>query len=200
MQDAAFDQVFPTAQRFRSYLHWTPVDVALRAVALLSPRPGCTVLDVGSGVGKLCLVGASTTASMWFGIERDAEMVEAAKTAAAKMQVEARTCFLHGDVTAVDWARFDAFYLFNPFAELLTKGPGDALTRREHYVATIDYVQRRLSEAAAGTRVVTYHGFGADLPPGFDRVHREPAREDELCLWVRRPSRRPHADASHDEP
>jgi hypothetical protein len=65
-----------------------------------------------------------------------------------------------------------------------------ALTRRERYVAAIDVVQRQLSHSAAGTRVVTYHGFGGEPPPAFDLVHRETAREDELCLWVRRASRR----------
>jgi len=190
MQDLTFDQVFPSSQRFRSWVHWTPVDVALRAVALLAPLPGRKVLDVGSGVGKLCLVGAATTASTWFGIERDTEMVQVANAAAIRMRVEHRTHFLLGDITGVDWSTFDAFYLFNPFAEILSSGPGDALERRERYVASIDFVQRQLSLTAPATRVVTYHGFGGDMPPGFDRVHREPAREDELCLWIRRPSRR----------
>lgn len=195
MQDATFDQVFPSSQRFRSWLHWTPVDVAVRAAALLSPLPGRKVLDVGSGVGKLCLVGAATTSSTWFGIERDAEMVRSAKTAANRMHVEQRTRFFVGDVMGVDWSAFDAFYLFNPFAELrfediLRLAPEEAETRRARFIANVEFVQRQLSSAATATRVVTYHGFGGDMPAGFDLVHREPARADELCLWIRRPSRR----------
>ena len=190
MQDVTFDQVYPTSHRFRSYLHWTPVDVAIRAAALLAPTPACNVLDVGAGVGKVCLIGAAVTQAKWYGVERDAEMVRAATTAAARMGVEHRTQFLHGDVSSVDWSMFDAFYLFNPFAELLTSGPDDPLTRRERYVAAIELVQRQLSRSAAGTRVVTYHGFGGEPPPVFDLIHRETARGDELCLWVRRPSHR----------
>lgn len=189
MRDASFDQVFPASQRSRSYLHWTPVDVAVRAAALLAPTPDCQVLDVGAGVGKLCLVGAAVTNAAWFGIERDEEMVRIATVAAARMQLEQRTRFMHGDITSIDWSRFDSFYLFNPFAELLVCGTVDALDRRERYVALIDFVQRQLSRSAPGTRVVTYHGFGGDLS-GFDVVHREPAREDELCLWLRQPARR----------
>lgn len=186
MEDVTFDQVFPSSQRFRSWLHWTPVSVATRAAALLAPLPGRKVLDVGSGVGKLCLVGAATTTSIWYGVERDPDMVRAATIAAARMQLQARTRFLLGDVTLMDWSTFDAFYLFNPFAEMLSTGPEDALTRRELYVANIEFVQHQLAGAAPGTRVVTYHGFGGEMPPSFELAHREPAQEDELCLWIRR--------------
>lgn len=191
MEDATFDKVFPIAQRFRSWMHWTPVDVALRAAALLAPTPNRKVLDVGSGVGKLCLIGAAVTHATWFGVERDEHMVHAARDAAMRMHLEQRTYFIHGDITCVDWTMFDSFYLFNPFGEMLAFGTEDALTRRERHVAAIDFVQHQLSRTVEGTRVVTYHGFGAELPPGFDLTHREPARDDELCLWVRRPSRRP---------
>jgi len=186
MDDVTFDQVFPSAHRFRSWLHWTPLEVALRACALLAPTPGTKVLDVGSGVGKLCLVGAATSSSSWFGVERDAEMVRVAATAAKRLQVDHSTHFVHGDITAVDWSEFHAFYLFNPFAEVLSSGPGDALTRRQRYIDSIEFVQHQLTRAAPATRVVTYHGLGGDMPPEFDLIHSEAAREDHLCLWVRR--------------
>jgi len=192
MDDRDFDRVYPTEQRFRSWLHWTPLDVAQRACALLAPRSGSRVLDVGSGVGKVCLVGALTTDSQWFGIERDSEMVQAAIEAARKLRVEARAHFLLGDMTSVTWSEFDAFYLFNPFAESLFTADSDldALGRREAYVENIEFVQHQLSSVGPGTRVVTYHGFGGDMPPEFDLVQREPAREDALCLWIRRGARR----------
>ncbi|MDB4962254.1 MAG: hypothetical protein JWP01_2253 [Myxococcales bacterium] len=195
MKDATFDQVFPPSQRLRSCIHWTPVDVAVRAAVLLAPLPGRKVLDVGAGVGKLCLVGAATTSSTWFGIERDAEMVRSASAAASAMHVEQRTRFFLGDVTSVDWSAFDAFYLFNPFSEmrfegLLSATPEEAQARRVRHTATVEFVQQQLLSAAAGTRVVTYHGFGGEMPAGFDLAHREPARGDELCLWIRRRSRR----------
>ena len=66
VSDAELDQVFPEELRERSHLHWTPVAIALRAAALLVPEParsGVRVLDVGAGVGKMCLVGAVVTGS-----------------------------------------------------------------------------------------------------------------------------------------
>ncbi len=190
LSDPRFDRIFPAQHRFRSWLHWTPLDVAVRASALLASGKAIRVLDVGAGIGKVCLVGALTTPATWFGIERDAEMVSAAQAAAIKLHVQRRAVFTLGDVTRSDWSEFDAFYLFNPFGEHLLGGPEDALSRREAYIASIELTQHRLADAVPGTRVVTYHGFGGELPPGYELVHREPAHEDELRLWIRRASRR----------
>jgi SAM-dependent methyltransferase len=190
LADPMFDRIYPAQHRFRSWLHWTPLEVAVRASALLASRQPIRVLDVGAGVGKVCLVGALTTPATWFGIERDAEMVTAARAAAIKLRVQSRAVFATGDVNHLDWAGFDAFYLFNPFGEHLLHGSGDALSRREAYVASVERTQQQLAAAVPGTRVVTYHGFGGDMPPGYELTHREPAHGDELMLWIRRASRR----------
>ena len=42
-------------------MHWTPVHVARRAAQFLVTGPETRVLDVGSGPGKFCLVGALAT-------------------------------------------------------------------------------------------------------------------------------------------
>lgn len=188
VDDVVFDRLYPASQRFRSWLHWTPLDIARRAAALLAPRTGSRVLDVGAGVGKVCLVGASITGARWVGIERDPDMVEAARAAASALGVTDRATFVCGDLADVPWGMFEGFYLFNPFAESLFTADEehDALTRRERYIEHVAFVQDQLARAQVGTRVVTYHGFGGDVPPGFALAHREAAREDELCLWVRR--------------
>jgi cyclopropane fatty-acyl-phospholipid synthase-like methyltransferase len=189
LADPMFDLIFPAEQRLRSWVHWTPIDVALRASALLAVRPGARVLDIGAGVGKLCLIGALTTDASWFGIELDANMVDAARAAAALLGVEQRATFVRADATLVEWDTVDSIYLFNPFAEGLFAHASDPLERRDTYVAYVAAVQRRLHAAPGGTRVVTYFGFGGEMPPGYELVHRELARDDELCVWERR--RRP---------
>jgi predicted RNA methylase len=190
MTDPKFDRIYPAQHRVRSWTHWTPLEVAVRASALLASQRATRVLDIGSGVGKLCLVGALTTTATWFGIESDAEMVRVAKAAAVKLRVQDRTTFLHGDATHIDWSGFDAFYLFNPFGERLLGGEADALARRDAYISCVDFTQQQLAAARPGTCVVTYHGFGGDMPPGYDLVHRESAHEDELLVWVRRATNR----------
>lgn len=185
VSDVAFDRLFPMSERFRSRFHWTPLAIAQRACHLLAPSPGRRVLDVGSGVGKLCLVGAITRHAQWVGVERDRGRVEIARQVAQRLGVEHDVEFLEGDATAVDWSAFDSIYLFNPFADHLVDRNVDVMSRRERYVRLVERAQKRLIETRPGTRVVTYHGIGGDVPAGFELVHREPAGEDQLCVWTR---------------
>jgi SAM-dependent methyltransferase len=184
--DEEFDAQFPKMQRYRSSVHWTPIEVAMRVAELLEPSPGGQVLDVGSGVGKACIVGALMTGTMWFGIERSPPMVRAAKMTARRFGVEHRTRFVVGEAFLVDWSPFGGIYLYNPFAEALFDGVIDAGERRETYLDEVHAVERKLAEAKIGTHVVTYHGFGGDMPESFECVVKEKVREDEVCLWLKR--------------
>jgi SAM-dependent methyltransferase len=183
--DAELDQVFPEELRDRSHLHWTPVAIAMRAAALLAPSPGLRVLDVGAGAGKLCLVGASVTGAMWWGIEQDAVLVAAAKRAAWALEVDGRTRFVQGDGSRLAWDEFDAFYFYNPFTTLMLAPHASPFVRYATIQATLRRIEQRLATARAGVRVVTYYGFGGTWPAGYTQISREPAGGDALELWVR---------------
>lgn len=188
VSDAEFDQVFPDELRDRSVLHWTPVAVALRAAVLLAPGTrGVRVLDVGAGVGKLCLVGALVTGSMWWGIEQDALQVAAANHAAWALDVSSRTRFVHGDGSRLPWDWFDAFYFYNPFSTVMLAPHASPFVRYATIQATLRRIEQRLAATPPGTRIVTFHGFGGRLPPQFRLAAREPAGDDALELWIREP-------------
>jgi SAM-dependent methyltransferase len=187
VSDAELDQVFPDELRERSPLHWTPVAIALRAAELLAPAPGQRVLDVGAGVGKLCLVGAIATEATWWGVEQDAVLVAAANHAAWALDIEHRTRFVHGDGSRVAWDEFDALYFYNPFTTLMLAPHASPFVRYATIQNTLRRIEQRLASVRPGVRVVTYHGFGGRLPPGYTRLTREPAGEDALELWVRDP-------------
>ncbi len=185
VSDAELDQVFPDELRDRSHLHWTPVAVAIRAAELLAPTADTRVLDVGAGVGKLCLVGALVTGAMWWGIEQDAVQVAAANRAAWALDVTHRTRFVHGDGSRLAWDEFDALYFYNPFSTVMLAPHASPFLRYATIRATLRRVEQHLAAARPGTRVVTFHGFGGALPPGFTRLAREPAADDALELWIR---------------
>jgi SAM-dependent methyltransferase len=184
--DDEFDQVYGRWHRMLSPYYWTPVAIAFRAAQLLTSGGRRRVLDVGSGVGKFCIVGALTTQSVFVGVERRPKLVVAARTAASLLEAR-RTVFVPADFTAVDFEKFDAFYLFNPFEELVSEGiisidngADVAPDRFEEYVAA---VMTKLRRAPRASRVLTYFGYGGPRPPGFKLLHREAAGEDALTLW-----------------
>lgn len=185
VSDAEFDQVFPDELRDRSYLHWTPVAVAIRAAELLAPSPDVRVLDVGAGVGKVCLIGALVTGAMWWGIEQDAVQVAAANHAAWALDITPRTRFVHGDGSRLAWDEFDAFYFYNPFGTVMLAPHASPFVRYATIQSTLHRVEQRLAATRPGTRVATFYGFGGHLPAGFTRLAREPAGDDALELWVR---------------
>jgi hypothetical protein len=174
LDDAAFDDLVPEELRHLSAAHWTPVAVAVRAAALLAPGRDTRVLDVGAGVGKLCAVGALSSDATWCGVEQHEILVTAARRVAVALGIGARTSFIHGDVLSIDWAAYDALYLYNPFE--LDHG------------AAVARVQDRLAGLRGGTRVLTFNGFGGVMPASYDLLHHE--RVDgvglDLALWRQR--------------
>jgi SAM-dependent methyltransferase len=184
--DPEFDQIYDHWLRRISQLYWTPVAVARRAAKLLTAGGRRRVLDIGSGVGKFCIVGALTTAAQFVGVEQRHKLVKVARKAAARFAAR-RTAFVVGDFASVDFGEFDAFYLFNPFEELVNVDicPIDGTTdispaRYDHHVLSL---QSKLSEAPRGARVLTYFGYGGPRPPGYRLVRKERAGSDALVLW-----------------
>ena len=191
VMDLLFDQVFPAEVQSLSGVHWTPVRVARRAAQLLVASDRTRVLDVGSGCGKLCILGALITPGQFTGIEQRGNLVGVAQGAASALGAE-RASFIHGDMRDLVWDSFDSFYFFNPFYEHQVPGiaQDDSLALcAETFGDYVEVVQSKLKNLRAGTRVVTYHGLGGPMPYGYHRVLREPAGSDVLELWVKR---RPH--------
>ena len=186
--DDEFDRLLPDALRARAAQYFTPVHVARRAAEMLVTRPGVRILDVGAGVGKFCLVGAAFTPGVFVGVEQRPHLVSVAERLTALLGGR-NVAFVHGDVTDIDWTCFDGFYLFNPFNEHVVdwSTPLDNTIdlALDHYVRYVDFVTQRLEAARPGTRVVTYHGFGAALLDGYDLAADEESGTDRLQLWVK---------------
>jgi len=187
LADDEFDGLYPGWARGLSTVHWTPVAVARRVAELLVVRPGMRVLDVGAGVGKLCLVAALTADAHFTGVEQRWRFVEAAQAVATRLGV-GNASFLHRNMTTLDWSQYDAFYLYNPFAENLgaVQSPIDSSVDLDvsYFQEYVRFVRAQLRAAAPGARVVTYHGFGGDLPAGWGLEHVEHCHTDRLEVWV----------------
>jgi predicted RNA methylase len=174
--DQVFDDVFPWQARRASNVHWTPVEVAVRAAKLLTEGVEApVVLDVGAGIGKFCAVAAAIVRGTVVGVERRAHLIEIARGAAAKLGVAIE--LLHGTIEDHDLSAVNGVYMFNPFGENLA-------AREDHLDETVELggdvfwrdvaaTQRFLRRAQLGTRVVTYCGWGGAMPKGYELVLRE---------------------------
>lgn len=185
--DEEFDRLFPEWARLPSKRHWTPIEVARRAAQLAAPRPGGRVLDVGSGIGKFCLVGAATTRGTFTGVEQRAHFVQAARTVARRCAVP-RCRFILANMLELDWREYEAFYLFNPFAEHALEGASidDSIKRSlRNYRRYVRHVEARLRMAPVGARVVTFHGFGGEVPPAWRALTSEWLSGGRLELWLK---------------
>lgn len=183
--DFRFDQVYPAHIRKLSEIHWTPVEVALRASELLVADEKTRVLDVGSGSGKFCITGSLFCQAQFTGVEQRPHLLEAARDAAKELGAD-RVSFILGNMADLDWNLFDAFYLFNPFYENVLKNIriDDTVSHsQERFQRYVEIVRLKLRSARAGTRVATYHGFGGELPHDFQLLRREPIGSSYLEIW-----------------
>jgi len=186
LTDAHFDAHYPPHIRRHAFTHFTPVEVARAAARFLVSGAGDRVLDVGSGAGKFCCVGALTTAGRFTGVERRPALHAAAEALAAVHAVE-RVDFLLADVAEIDFANYDAFFLFNPFYENLgLDEPIDdsVILERAAYARYCALVRDRLAARPPGTRLATYYSFLEDVPRTAYRDAGETGME-KLRFWVR---------------
>ena len=188
ISDAEFDEIYPRELREFSGRHWTPLRIARSAANFLAVTPETRVLDIGSGAGKFCLIGAITTPAGFFGVEQRKPLTDLA-TELARTHDVPRAHFINANMADLDWSAFQSFYFFNPFQEQLdpTARIDDTLPcslhRAEYYLET---VRTKLVAAPAGTRVASYHGIGLELPADFELHSREYRGSGHLDLWIKR--------------
>lgn len=190
VSDTQFDKIFPSELRRQGRVHWTGVAIAIEAVQLLvADRPEgevVKILDVGSNVGKFCLVGALTSRAQFTGVERRRNLADVARKVARELGVQHvryRAC----DMAELDWAEFNGIYLFNPFQEHLDadiRWDSEIEFSKTQFDEYIQTVQAKLASCRVGTRVVTYYGFGGAFPWNFERDENH-EMDEKLELWIK---------------
>ena len=95
VQDSRFDRIYPQRIQDASARFWTPVAVSLTAAEWLREAEYRSVLDVGAGAGKFCIVTNLASGCAVHGIEQRPRLVDAARAAAAiydaEIQIESGT-------------------------------------------------------------------------------------------------------------
>ena len=101
----------------------TPQLVVERMLELATVGPGDTVYDLGSGDGRLVIEAAKRHGARGIGIERDADLVERSRAAAAEARVADRVQFLRGDIFEADLRQASVVTLYLLPAMMLRLSP-----------------------------------------------------------------------------
>jgi tRNA A58 N-methylase Trm61 len=169
MDDADFDALYSVRMREVSELHFTPVDVAIVAARYLAAIPGTRVLDVGSGAGKFCFIGAACTEGHFTGVEQRESLFGLSEQLREQTGLP-NTAFIRANITEIGFDGFDAFYLFNPFHEnIFQNNPIDdsIVLDKQLYAVYCDYVREQLDSMPIGTRLATYFSYGEEVPGSY---------------------------------
>ena len=183
LTDDEFDLLYPIKMKKLSGTHWTPVEVAKKAIAFLDQEGRKAILDLGSGAGKFCLVAAAYTDSILTGVEQRENLVQLSRKIAAKFQMK-NVNFIHDDLQNIDFEAYDAFYFFNSFEEnidLKDKLDKDNSINIEQYETYIRLIRDKFSGMRIGTRIVTYCGEVREIPDCYRLV--KSGSKGKLKFW-----------------
>ncbi len=181
--DEDFNTIYPQNIRVLSAKHWSPVAVAKAASEFLMDRPGARILDIGSGVGKFCMVGATHTKGHFTGVEQRPHLVELSEKISVLHGLR-RVKYLHANVTEVDFGEYTGFYFYNSFYENTQPAHKIDDTVRldvKLYDTYSIYMVEQLSKLPSGTRFAAYCTPPPVIPRSFRLV--DSLYGGSLNLW-----------------
>ncbi len=182
--DSEFDDtLYPKAISDLSFTHFTPIEIAKEAAQYLVQYSGTKVLDIGSGAGKFCMIGASCTSGYFTGVEQRKHLYDIARTV-----IENGTLpnieFLHANILEIDFQQYEAFYFYNPFYENIVpvdKIDDSVLVEIKLYKVYTSYVKEQLDLMPKGTRLVTYFSSYDAVPDSYSVFSKDDSKK--LILW-----------------
>jgi SAM-dependent methyltransferase len=184
--DKIFNSLYPKPIQEVAEKHWTPLAVAEKAAAFLAASPDAKVLDIGSGSGKFCLTAAHFhPLNLFYGIEQRSNLVALSSELAERLQLE-NVNFICDNITNLDFKNYDNFYFYNSFYENITgtqKIDFSVTYSEQLYNYYNRYLFKQLAKMPAGTRLVTYHSFGSEIPSDYEIVHTDYG--EFLKFWVK---------------
>ena len=186
-READLVRLFPDWIRSLDKIHWSPEPVIKRAVEWLLPNRGMSLLDIGSGSGKFCLMGSYLRPDCsFYGVEQRRDLVDC--SIGLRDQLNRRNVeFTNANFTSVEFRNFDSFYFYNSFFENL---PGvetidDTIDHSVHLYAYYSaYLKNELDRLSTGTRVVTFCSWDDEIPLSYGL--QASSMEGRLKFWMKK--------------
>ncbi|MEO5581532.1 MAG: class I SAM-dependent methyltransferase [Saprospiraceae bacterium] len=169
IEDKEFNLIYPKAFREIAEFHFTPIPVAIKAATYLANSRSTRILDIGSGVGKFCMIGSVKTKGVFTGVEFRKGLWSISNNIAQKYKIS-NVEFICSNITEIDFKAYDAFYLFNSFYENIDRSSpiNYEIKMKQHLYQTYStYVRNQLDKLPKGTRVVTYFSYMKEIPDSY---------------------------------
>lgn len=188
--DAEFDQIYPPRMRAISDIQWSSIPVAHFIAEMIGKDSNLRFVDIGSGIGKLCTLLAYLTKLEITGIEQRRNLFEISERIALENSLK-RVRYICGNMLDLNWSDYDVFYLFNPFQEHISVPFGSTLIDTDidldpkYYNEYVGRVFDELTQLAPGKKVITFHGYGGDMPSSLKLITSRPAENGHICMWER---------------
>jgi predicted RNA methylase len=187
--ERSFDSYLPKELQPVSGQFWTPIEVAQRVADWLQAFGIRTVVDIGSGPGKFCVVAALASQCNFIGIEQRPRLVSAARELVMCFSLEGRVSFVEGAFGDIETPLADAYYMYNPFGENLFEAADHLDNEVElgtsRFSRDTAAASRLLRDAAPGTFLITYNGFGGLIPYTYKKLRTDLELSSVLRLWVK---------------
>jgi len=183
--EAGFDKIYKAKYQVASNCHWTPTEVIETAISWLDGNEKSKILDIGSGVGKFCIIGSFLSKAIFTGVEKRKDLVSEANRVKNKLD-RVNISFLHANITEIDFSDFDIFYYYNPFYE--QKAMYGWIDQKisfseEKFEIYKNYVLEQLNKQAIGTKVVLYHSADLGLHEKYELSSI--FYDGALQLWIK---------------
>lgn len=167
--DIDFNAIYPPRISSLAKKHWSSVSISKLASEFLVDRPGTKVLDIGSGAGKFCLIGATNTKGHFTGVEQRGELVELSARLSKSYRIH-NVKFIHANITSIKFNDYDAFYFYNSFYEnidVLNSIDFSVRLDIQLYHRYSMHLVEQLVSLPAGTRLVTFCSPLSIVPQSF---------------------------------
>jgi ubiquinone/menaquinone biosynthesis C-methylase UbiE len=173
ISDEQFDAIYPFEIRELSNRHWTSVYVAKLSAAYLCNQKPVKVLDIGSGAGKFCLVGATLhPRSEFHGVDIRQNLIDISNSIKKEYAIS-NTSFFQQDVLQMDFSGYDGIYFFNSFQEKIDSTSiidRSSKVSVEMYVKYVKHIFNELNKVPIGTKLVTYYSEEFYVPNTFKLI------------------------------
>jgi len=167
--DTNFNAIYPAPICSLARKHWSSVSVSKLASDFLVDRPGTKVLDIGSGAGKFCLIGATNTKGHFTGVEQRGELVELSTQLSEAHRIH-NVKFIHANIMSIKFTDYDAFYFYNSFYEnidIMNSIDDTVRLSMQLYRQYSLYLVEQLVSLPLGTRFVTFCSPLNIIPQSF---------------------------------